>query len=220
MNAAAVSTIKPSPEENLATVYLASADRVLDAYRTSPDPWLYKFDWPKAEIYLERAVQLGAGDDRTQAKLALVRGYALLERLGGAQYSENAAGLLRIQARDEFLLASLKAPTDPAPHLALARVYTYSLPDPAKMMAEFATAEHLGAVLGRREIEQQGDGYRIFAQQELAHNWRQATRDAQVARAFYRKVAGFGEVDQHMRDLRRIHAPVRKPRTWRSYRWR
>ena len=48
--------------ENLAQWYLASADRILEGYRTRPDPWLYEFDWPKAEICLDRAVQLGAGD--------------------------------------------------------------------------------------------------------------------------------------------------------------
>jgi len=165
-------------------------------------------------------VQLGASDERTLARLALVRGYAILERLNGEQYSENAARLLRVKARDQFMLASLKAPLDAAPHLALARVYTYSLPDPAKAAAEFAVAEKFGATLGKREIEQQGDVYRIAAQQELAHDWRQATRDAQVARGFYERVPGFNEVDEHLRDLQQIHAPVRKVYRRRSYRWR
>ena len=45
---AAARTVVPkvAPEENLAQWYAASADRILDAYRTSPDPWLYEFDWP------------------------------------------------------------------------------------------------------------------------------------------------------------------------------
>jgi Protein kinase domain len=211
---------KALPEENLAQWYAASADRILDAYRTSPDPWLYEFDWPKAEICLERAVQLGAGEDRTLAKLALVRGYATLERLSGAQYSENAAALLRVKARDEFMLASHKVPADPAPHLALARVYVYSLTDPEKAMAEFATAEQLGAHLGRREVEQQGDVYRIRAQEESAHNWKLAIHDADVARGFYRRIPGFDEADLHLRELDRIHAPApRKPRPRRWYLW-
>ncbi len=211
----------PPPEENLAQWYVASADRVLDSYRTSADPWLYEFDWQKAEICLDRAVQLGAGDDRTAAKLALARGYATLERLNGAQYSDNAAARLRLKARDEFMLASLKAPADAAPHLALARVYVYSLPDPEKAMAEFAAAQRFGAALGRREVEQQGDVYRIRAQEELAHNWRQAMRDADVARGFYKRIPGFDEADSHLRELDRIHAPApRKPRSRRYYGWR
>ena len=219
-SAAARPMPKAPIEENLAQWYAASADRILDAYRTSPDPWLYEFDWPKAEICLERAVQLGAGEDRTLAKLSLVRGYATLERLSGAQYSENAAGLLRLKARDEFMLASHKVPADPAPHLALARVYVYSLTDPEKAMAEFAAAEHLGAQLGRREVEQQGDVYRIRAQEESARNWKLAMHDADIARGFYRRIPGFDEADLHLRELDRIHPPApRKPRPRRWYLW-
>jgi hypothetical protein len=211
----------PPPEENLAQWYVAAADRILDSYRVSTDPRLSEFDWHKAEICLERAVQLGAGDDRTLAKLALARGYATLERLNGAQYSETAATGLRVRARDEFLQAASKAPADSAPHLALARVYVYSLPDPGKTLAEFAAAERLGAVLGPREVEQQGDVYRIRALQELARDWRHAKRDADVARALYRRIPGFDEVDRHLRELDRIHAPApHKPRTRRVNRWR
>ena len=219
-SAAARPTLKAPIGENLAQWYLASADRILEAYRTSPDPWLYEFDWPKAEICLERAVQLGAGDDRTLAKLGLARGYATLERLNGAHYSENAASLLRLKARDEFLLASLKSPTDAAPHLALARVYVYSLPDPEKAMSEFAEAERRGAVLGSREVEQQGDVYRIRAQQELPRDWRRAMRDADVARSFYRRIPGFDEADRHLRTLDQIRPPApRKPVRRRTFPW-
>jgi hypothetical protein len=217
----AVTVPVKAPEENLAQWYVAAADRILDSYRTSADPRLSEFDWQKAEICLERAVQLGAGDDRTVAKLALARGYATLERLNGAQYSETAATGLRLKARDEFTLAAANAPADSAPHLALARVYVYSLPDPGKAMAEFAAAERLGAVLGRREMEQQGDVYRIRAHQELARDWRQAKHDADVARALYQRIPGFDEADRHLRELDRIHAPApHKPRTRRVTRWR
>jgi hypothetical protein len=119
------------------------------------------------------------------------------------------------------MLASLKAPADTAPHLALARVYVYSLPDPEKAMAEFAAAERLGAVTGRREVEQQGDVYRIRAHMELARDWRQAKRDADVARGFYRRIPGFDEADRHLRELDQIHAPAPpKARVRRLNRWR
>jgi hypothetical protein len=168
----------PPPEENLAQWYAATGERILDAYHTSGDSRLHEFDWQKAEICLARAIQLGASDDRTAAKLALARGYATLERLTGGQYSENAAATLRVKARDEFLLASAKVPADPAPHLALARVYAYSLPDPDKVKAEFAAAQKLGAVLGRREQEQQADVQRIHARQLVAQ------RKARVRRMY------------------------------------
>jgi hypothetical protein len=104
--------------------------------------------------------------------------------------------------------------------LALARVYVYWLPNPEKAMAEFAAAERLGAVPGSREIEQQGDVYRIRARREVSRDWRQAKRDADIARAFYRRIEGFNETSRHLQELEKIHAPVRKPRSGRSYRWR
>src|SRR5207237_9054093 len=116
--------------ENMAQFYVAAADRILDSYRASADPWLYDFDWQKAEICLERALALSNGlgnvEDGTLGKLALGRGYATLERVNVAQYSDNAAAQLRVRARDEFLIAARKLPADPAPHLALARAYVYS----------------------------------------------------------------------------------------------
>lgn len=176
-----VVVVKPppqqQPEENLAQWYETTAGHILDAYRISGDPRLHEFDWQKAEICLARAVQLGATGDRTLANLALARGYATLERLTGRQYSENAAAGLRIRARDEFTLAAAKAPTDPAPHLALARIYVYSLPDPAKAMAEFAAAEKLGAVLGGREAAQKAEVQRIR---------QAAARNARMRRWYYR----------------------------------
>jgi hypothetical protein len=212
-----VPVVKAAPGEDLAQWYIHSADRILDQYRASPHAWLYEFDWHKAEICLERAVQLGASDDRTAAKLALARGYATLERLAGTQYSERAAAAQRVKARDAFLLAAQRAPADAAAHLALARVYTYSLPDPERAMAEFAAATERGAVLGDREVQQQGDVYRIAAQRELARDWRQAKRDADTARGFYQRIAGFDDADAHLRELERIHAPVTRKR--RYYRW-
>lgn len=223
---AASSTALPTTSENIAQLYVASADRILDSYRSSVDPWLYDFDWQKAEICLERAIALGNGEDSTLGKLALSRGYATLERVNGAQYSDNAAAQLRIRARDEFMIAARKLPADPAPHLALARVYVYSLSDPEKAMAEFATAERLGATLGRREIQQQGDAYRLRAQSPLPASSRQAVRnavvrDAAAALTFYQRIPGFDEVDDHMRELDRIQAPApRKTKTGRYNRWR
>jgi serine/threonine-protein kinase len=215
--------VSPAPPvtENLSQTYIASADRILDAYRSSADPWLYSFDWQKAEICLERAVELGSRDDATLGKLSLSRGYATLERLNGGQYSDRAATQLRLKVRDEFMLAARRMPADPAPHLALARVYVYSIPSPEKAMAEFAAAERLGATLGRREVEQQGDVYRIRAAQILPSDWRQAVRDANLARGYYQHVTGFNEVDDHLRELARIHAPaVARSKARRSARWR
>jgi hypothetical protein len=155
--------------------------------------------------------------------LALARGYATLERLSGGEYSEAAAAQLRRRAFDQFTLAAQKLPQDPAPHLALARIYVYSLPNLEKALAEFGAAEHLGATLSRREVEQKADAYRIRAQQESAANPRQAVRDAAQARRLYAQIRGFNRVDRHLKDLARIkpskgllkQAKLRRPRPWR-----
>ena len=192
--------------ENLAQWYVASADRILEAYRTSPDPWLYEFDWPKAEICLERAVQLGAARRSYAGEAGAgsrVRDAGAAERR--ALFGERRCACCGSRRATSSCWPRSRRRTDPAPHLALARVYVYSLPDPEKAMAEFAAAERRGAVLGRREVEQQGDVYRIRAQQELARDWRRAMRDADVARGFYRAIPGFDEADRHLRALDRIH---------------
>ena len=209
-----------APDLMLPMLYTAAADVVLDSYANSLDPSLHDFDWQKAEVCLARAVELGGGDDRTLGKLALSRGYAVLERLMGGQYSETAATQMRLNARDLFANAALKQPRDPAPHLALARVYVYSLPNLDQAMTEFASAEQLGAMLGLREIEQKGDAYRLRAQEEAgARQWDTAEKDAREARRQYQQIPRFDQVDAHLRELDAIHRPVAK-KARRTARWR
>ena len=218
--AAAAETSKP--DLLLPSLYIATADRVLEDYRTSNDPSLHDYDWQKAEICLARAVELGSNDSATLSKLALTRGYAVLERLTGGQYSEAAAQRLRSDARDLFANAVLHSPNDPAPHFALARTYVYSLPNLELAMNEFAAAARLGGVLGKREIEQQGDAYRLRAEREAsASEWRPAVQDIRAARVSYRRIPGFDQVETHLRELDQIHQPAptivktRRARKWR-----
>ena len=148
--------VAPSqPDEGLPALYAAAGQRILDSYRQSSDASLHDFDWHKAEVCLERATELGDTGDRTLGDLALSRGYATLERLSGGMYPPAAAAQWRQYARDQFALAARMLPRSPDPHLALARVYVYSLPDVSKAMQEFDEAERLGAVLGPREFRQQ-----------------------------------------------------------------
>jgi hypothetical protein len=156
----------PPPPQPVASVdspslYTAAAERVFESYARSTEPSLAAFDWQKAEVCLLRAVELGANDDATLAKLALSRGYATLERLTGARYSEAAAAHLRGYARDQFVSAALKMPADPSPHLALARFYLYNGADPKQALAELDAAERLGAVLGQREVEQRAEAIQL-----------------------------------------------------------
>ena len=214
--------VASAPDLMIPMLYVGAADKVIEAYRISSDPSLHDFDWQKAEVCLARAVELGEADDRTLGKLALSRGYALLERLTGGQYSDAGAGQMRARARDLFENAALKLPRDPAPHIALARVYVYSLPSVEMAMREFEAAERLGAQLGPREIEQEGDAYRLRAEQEARdEEWKQAAADEQVSRRLYQRIGGFDQADSHIAELARIHPPtVRKAKTRRTYRWR
>jgi hypothetical protein len=209
--AATVRMVPPKPD--LDHWYVAAANNIIEAYSHAPLPYLSEFDWHKAEICLEGAIALGTKDDRTLGLLALARGYATLERLGGNEYSPAAAAQLRIQARNAFLTAAQKRPDDPRPHLALARVYVYSLPNADAAMKEFAAAERLGATLGRREIEEQGDAFRIRATREARSNPRQARRDADTARTYYRQVSGFDQADAHLRELPQLVAAQSRRRS-------
>ena len=201
------------PDPDLPHWYVATAAGIIDAYAAATSLYLSDFDWHKAEICLERAVALGTKDDQTLGLLALARGYADLERLGGSEYSPAAAAQLRIGARSAFTAAAQKMPHDPKPHLALARVYVYSLPDTERAMAEFAAAQRLGAKLGPREIEEQGDAYRIRATREAKRSPREARRDAAIARSYYRRIAGFDQADSHLKQVAQLtDAPARRSR--------
>ena len=151
----------PPAPENLAQLYTSSAERILESYRKSADPALQNFDWQKAEVCLERAVELGDGTDRVQGELALSRGYATLDRLNGGKYSSASAARSRRYAHDQFTVAAARMPESPDPHLALARVYVYWLPNRDKAIGEFAAAEKLGAVMGSREKAQKADALRL-----------------------------------------------------------
>jgi len=215
-----VAATAPPPDLMLPNLYIATADHILEAYQNSADPSLHDFDWQKAEVCLARAVDLGNSDPATLGKLALSRGYANLERLNGGQYSDAAAATMRASARDLFASAALQMPNDPAPHLALARVYVYSLPNVDQAMTEFDKAAKLGAHLGRREIEQEGDAYRLRALAEAgAHQWGEAERDAQAARSQYQHIPGFDQADAHLKEAASIHPQVVK-KTRRPARWR
>jgi hypothetical protein len=211
------------PAESMPLLYSAAADRILASYAAGSDPSLHSFDWAKAEVCLTRAVELGAGDDRTLGKLALSRGYAAFERLEGGHYAEPAASQVRVYAQNQFVDAAQKLPRESGPHLALARLYVYALPDADKAMAEFAAAERLGAVLGRREIEQQADAYRIRARQRQITDARAASQDLERARSLYERIRGFDEADRHLAEM--SVRPARAKKVVRRYtprrnRWR
>jgi hypothetical protein len=194
----------PAPSPNFAALYREDAEHILAAYRESVDSSLDDFDWQKAEVLLQGAISQGDSSPRAQAELALAKGYATLQRLAGGAYSDGAAAQLREEARADFAQAIRLAPADPAPHLAMARLYVYAAPDVAKAMSEFGAAERLGAKLGRREIEQQADAYRLRADRLASRKPRAAWNDAQKARALYARIRNFDQVESSLHALSRI----------------
>ena len=182
-------------------------------------------DWQKAEICLERAIQLGSTDDFTRGRLALARGYAAMEHLNAQPYTATEAAQWGAAARDQFQEASRLMPGESAPHLALARIHVYWLPSVEAAMTEFRKAEQLGAPAGQREIEQQGDAYRLAALREFSRSPRTAWQDADMAREYYQKVRGYGRVEQSLHELESVRAPrpqhraarrpVHRRRAWR-----
>jgi len=218
-NAAAAKPAAPAPAAppsiDLPRLYEDEAGRVLDSYTGSQDNALDDFDWQKAELCLAQAIELGASGDAVAGQLALSRGYAILERLEDGEYSGQARAVERIAARTAFAAAAQATPQSPQPHLALARLSVYQEASPEHALAEFDAAEKLGAVEGRRQIEQEADAYRLRAE----HAWSWA--DAQKARALYQRIPHFDQADRHVKELDRIHRSGRYHATYvRRRRWR
>jgi eukaryotic-like serine/threonine-protein kinase len=198
--------------------HIAEADRILAEYRNSSDPVLHDFDWHKAEIRLQDAADSGRAGDEMLGKLALAKGYAVLEHLSVGDFTDNRVAQLRKEARADFEEAARRLPQSPDPHLALARIFVYSMPDLDRALAEFHQAETLGAKFGPRELEEQADAYRIRAQQLEPGAPREAWQAAQMARPLYRKLGDFDRAQQHLQELALIHPPSRKT-TRRRTRW-
>jgi Protein kinase domain len=200
-----------SPVDELAAAlraaYVSAADAVIDGYRTGSSPAVASVDWPKAQVCLEQALAIDAGDRAVRGKLALVRAYLSLARE------------LHDVARSGFLEAAAALPVSPDPHLGLARLYVYSSRDTERALTEFALAETLGYRLQPREIEQKADAYRFRAWTELGTAWGAGVkagraaqlqalgqRDLEAAEALYQQIPGFNHVDAHLKQVRAVYA--------------
>jgi eukaryotic-like serine/threonine-protein kinase len=209
----------PPPQVDWSAQHIAEADNILSKYRLSSDPVLHDFDWHKAEIRLQDAADSGRGDDETLGKLALAKGYTVLDRLSVGDFTDDRVAQLRKEARADFEEAARRMKSSADPHLALARIFVYSMPDLDRALAEFRQAATLGAKFSPREIEEQADAYRIRAQQLEPGAPREAWQAAQSARSLYRKVVKFDRSQQHLQELAQIRPPARKT-AHRSTQWR
>lgn len=192
----------------MAESLIAAADDVIDGYRNSSSSTLSDFDWKKARLCLNDALQIDPSRE-VRGKLALCDGYIGLmanSKLPAAAQSERS-----------FQLAASLLPRSPDPHLALARLYTYSFSNAGKALAEFTAAERLGFRNGPREQEQQADGYLARAELELRQaqhfanvsrtdedRWLSAAaNDMDRARSLYEPISGFSRVSAQLEQLYR-----------------
>ncbi len=178
--------------------YIAAADEIIDRYRNSSDPALQDFDWQKAIVCLQHVLVLDGRDHAAQGRLAIAMGYQALVQTPPREDS----------AKAEFDQAVTLMPRSPDPHLGLARMQIYVYKNVGRAIAELREAERLGFAPGPREMEQEADGYRFRAVQELeaakkltakardqqARYLQLAQRDFDRARRLYEPIQGFSNV--------------------------
>ncbi|MBV8071258.1 MAG: protein kinase [Acidobacteriaceae bacterium] len=178
---------------------VAAGDNILDTFRGSTDATLSDFDWAKARLCYQHALEISPSDPGLKGKLALCEGYANL-----SQHPRVPQALLSVTS---FRQAESYLPRSPDPHLGLARVYVYALHNIGQAMAEFHEAQRLGYQSGPREAEEQADGFLFRAKWEFARarnsgddkaqaaKWLELARaDTRRARLLYEPIAGFSNV--------------------------
>ena len=192
---------------------LQAADDVIERYRNNSNPVIQDFDWPKAALCLQHALEMDRNDPAARGKLALANGYMNLVRAMSAQPDQQRAATRA--AQQDFEEAVSLLPRSPDPHLGLARIYVYSFKNVGRAMAELHAAQRLGFQPGPRELEQEADGYRFRATAELvearkhagksralqARFLRLAQRDFERARQLYEPIVGFSNVSLALRQV-------------------
>ena len=193
---------------NVHAALLQAGDEVIEGYRNNSDPRVQDFDWPKAEVCFTHLIEMDRNDRAAQGKLALCHGFENLERANADPASAHAA-------QSDFADASSLMPRSPDPHLGLARMDVYSLKNIGMAMAELHQAQGLGFEPGPREAEEEADGYRFRATDELnqarnsglknraaeARFLRLAQRDFDRARQLYEPIEGFSNVSAALRQV-------------------
>lgn len=193
--------------------FLAAADEIIDRYRASNDPVIQDFDWRKAQLCLQHAVEMGEHDKTVRGRLALCNGYVNLLHEEAEPPQQRDRWIQSAQAN--FVDAATLLPRAPDPHLGLARIHVYAGKNVGKAIAELHEAQRLGFQLGPREMEEEADGYRFRASQELneARKYRKgpreieqrylglAQRDFDRARQLYEPIIGFSNVSVALRQV-------------------
>ncbi len=192
---------------------LRTADEIIERYRNSSDPAIRDFDWAKAAVCLDHALEMDRNDRTAQGKLALANGYVNLIRADSEKDDQRPVSTRA--AQQNFQEAAVLTPRSPDPHLGLARIYVYAFKNVGKAVAELHEASGLGFQPGPRELEEEADGYRFRAGAELAEArkahgvsrpseeryLRLAQRDFERARQIYEPILGFSNVSLALRQV-------------------
>ncbi|HEX4750558.1 MAG TPA: serine/threonine-protein kinase [Bryobacteraceae bacterium] len=182
---------------------VSAADNILDQYRGSTDAQLRDFDWAKAKLCLQKALEIDADNTKAKSKLALVTGYTIL-----ARSTSPASGNASLKS---FKTAASYMPHSPDPHIGMARVYVSCFHNIGQALGELHLAEQFGYKLGPREMEQEADGYLFRGEAELTKakhsttdraKWlTMARNDMDRARELYAPIAGFANVSSALEQL-------------------
>lgn len=162
-------------KEELRTMLVASAERILDDYR-GDSPKTTERGWQRAHHYLEAALDLDY-DRETRARMLYAEAH--LDRI--ESQTLRARGQ-RDEARSKvedavagFRDAARRDPNWPDPYLGLARVYAYESFDLDNLQKALGELGRRGYPLGRREKAMLADGFRMKGLE--FHNRAQKTRE-------------------------------------------
>jgi hypothetical protein len=139
-------------DEAVKSRMVSLADRIIYTYRSAQAP-VARAQWEQARESLDLAAEIAPDDQFVASKRAYVRGQ-----------------ILRISARDQrdvdgaveaFQDAARLDPSSPDPHLGLARIFAYSIPDVDALASAIRDAEERGFTSGPRERAQFGDVHKV-----------------------------------------------------------
>jgi hypothetical protein len=132
----------------------AGAIAALKDYREDM-PTVRRGHFEEARALLARAARVDLENRTIAAWLRLAEGH--LARVEGEARDEDDRRPALLLAVSRFEEAARLAPNLPDPHIALARIYTYLIPDPNRARRAISTAEQLGQPPGMRGHAQLGD---------------------------------------------------------------
>ena len=219
-----------SSRRALRSALTESSERVIYAFREDTSaPRLD--DWEEANRALGAAMELGARDDRTRARLYYTQGHVdRIEAKSLRDRDRERAGRRWNDAEFAFEQAAALDPGWSDPYLGLARIYAYERFDLERLLAALGSARARGLPWGKRELAQLADANLRFgsqlqaeaaelvgerAEQQLLYD---ARTHLETAVNGYDQILSFGNArqnrDEAVRRLEEIRERLRELRRW------